>query len=326
MNHKIALVFPGQGSQKIGMLADLAGKFPQVQETFGEASDVLGYDLWALCQSGSDEEINLTERTQPLLLTASTAIWRIWQECGGVNPGVLAGHSLGEWSALVCAGVVSFTDAVELVRNRGRYMQEAVPAGVGAMAAVIGLADEDIEQCCSGAQSSEEVVSAVNYNAPGQVVIAGHTAAVERAIERCKTAGAKRALPLPVSAPFHTELMRPAAERLAREVENTVFSVPQIPVIHNVHGRTEADPGAIKALMVEQIYSPVRWVDCVKALVSQGVEVTVECGAGKVLSGLNRRIHKALAVHASDDVASLQKALLDTGAVLSAADKKNKPK
>lgn len=310
VNDKIALLFPGQGSQKIGMQAELAEHFPHIQQTFSEASEVLGYDLWALCQTGSDADITLTERTQPLLLTASTAIWRIWQDRGGAVPGVVAGHSLGEWSALVCAGVVKFTDAVDVVRCRGQYMQEAVPVGVGAMAAIIGLADGEIERCCNEA-AGDEVVAAVNYNAPGQVVIAGQVAAVERAIELCKAAGAKRALPLPVSAPFHTELMRPAAERLALKIENIEFSAPNIPVIHNVHGQAETDPAAIKTLMIEQIYSPVRWVDCVKALVASGVETTIECGTGKVLSGLSKRIHKPLTVLCTDDVTSLEGALVE---------------
>lgn len=294
------------------MLSELAGQFSQVQQTFAEASEVLGYDLWALCQNGPEAEINLTEHTQPLLLTASTAIWRIWLGCGGANPAVMAGHSLGEWSALVCSGVVDFTSAVELVRNRGRYMQEAVPAGTGAMAAVIGLVDAELKQCCSQAQEGGEVVVPVNYNAPGQVVIAGHAAAVERALDLCKRAGAKRALPLPVSAPFHTELMRPAAERLAVDIAKTHFSAPKIPVIHNVCAQAERDPEVIKNLMVEQIYSPVPWVDCVAALVDRGVEIAVECGAGKVLSGLNRRIQKALQVQSTDDSESLKKALATT--------------
>lgn len=311
MNDKLALLFPGQGSQKIGMQADLAEKFPQIGQTFGAASEVLGYDLWALCQSGADADINLTERTQPLLLTASTAMWRIWRDSGGPVPGVVAGHSLGEWSALVCAGVVAFEDAVDLVRCRGQYMQAAVPVGVGAMAAIIGLADAEIERCCAEAASADagSVVAAVNYNAPGQVVIAGQAAAVTRAIELCKAAGAKRALPLPVSAPFHTELMRPAAEQLSAKIESAVFSAPQIPVIHNVHGQAEADPAAIKALMIEQVYSPVRWVDCIEAVAARGVEITVECGTGKVLSGLNKRINKSLIALSTNDVASLESAL-----------------
>lgn len=285
----LAFIFPGQGSQKIGMLADLAAEYPVVLSTFAEASDVLGYDLWALVQSGAQEEINLTERTQPLLLAASVAVWRAWNERGGAQPALMAGHSLGEWSALVCAGVVEFKAAVKIVQLRGKYMQEAVPAGQGAMAAIIGLADDLILKACEEAAQGE-VVSAVNFNSPGQVVIAGTAAAVERASALCKEAGAKRALPLPVSAPFHTELMRPAAERLADLVSATAFAVPLIPVVHNVTATTETNPEKIKALMIEQIYSPVRWVECVQALAAAGINTTVEAGPGKVLSGLNKRI------------------------------------
>ncbi|MCQ3830379.1 ACP S-malonyltransferase [Microbulbifer elongatus] len=292
-NPALAFVFPGQGSQQIGMLADAAQAFPEVVATFSEASSVLGYDLWDLCQNGTQEEINQTERTQPLLLTSSVALYRAWQAQGGAVPATMAGHSLGEWSALVCSGVLAFEDAVRLVRERGRLMQEAVPAGEGAMAAVIGLDDQAVEAAC--AESAQgAVVSAVNYNSPGQVVIAGSAAAVERAIEACKSAGAKRALPLPVSAPFHTELMRPAAEKLAPQIEATAFHAPETPVIHNVHAKTESDPAAIKALMVEQIYSPVRWTECVQAMASSGTQQLVECGPGKVLAGLAKRIDRSL--------------------------------
>lgn len=289
----LAFVFPGQGSQKIGMLADLAAEFPVVQETFAEASDVLGYDLWALVQAGTQEEINLTERTQPLLLTASVAVYRVWQQKQGAQPALMAGHSLGEWSALVCAGVVAFQDAVKLVQQRGKFMQEAVPAGQGAMAAIIGLDDALIIEACKKAEQGE-VVSAVNFNSPGQVVIAGAAAAVERASALCKEAGAKRALPLPVSAPFHTELMRPAAECLAEQIAATSFAVPNIPVVHNVTADIEMNPEKIKALMIEQIFSPVRWVECVNTLATKGVSLTLECGPGKVLSGLNKRINAEL--------------------------------
>lgn len=304
----LAMVFPGQGSQKIGLLAELAESFDTVQSTFAEASDVLGYDLWDLGQNGSQEDINLTERTQPLLLTASVAVWRVWCAQNGAAPAYLAGHSLGEWSALVCAGVVDFAAAVKLVQQRGKFMQEAVPAGQGAMAAIIGLADEAIVQACTDAAQAE-VVAPVNYNSPGQVVIAGHSAAVERAMTACKEAGAKRALPLPVSAPFHTSLMRPAAERLEAQIQATVFQAPEIPVVHNVTARAESDPEVIKALMVEQIYSPVRWVECIQTLRAQGVETTLECGPGKVLSGLNKRIDKSLATLAMETPDELATAL-----------------
>jgi len=289
----LAFVFPGQGSQKIGMLAELAAQYPVVAKTFAEASEVLGYDLWSLVQTGTQDEINLTERTQPLLLTASVAVWRVWQEKNGAQPALVAGHSLGEWSALVCAGVVAFADAVKLVQQRGKFMQEAVPAGQGAMAAIIGLDDALIIEACKKAEQGE-VVSAVNFNSPGQVVIAGSAAAVERASALCKEAGAKRALPLPVSAPFHTSLMQPAADRLAEQINATQFNAPLIPIVHNVTAQTEADPRKIKSLMIEQIYSAVRWVECVNAMAALGITTTVECGPGKVLSGLNKRINGEL--------------------------------
>jgi [acyl-carrier-protein] S-malonyltransferase len=310
-NAKLAFVFPGQGSQQIGMLAQAAAEYPEIHATFAEASDVLGYDLWDLCQSGSQQDINLTERTQPLLLTASVALYRVWRARGGVSPVLMAGHSLGEWSALVCSGSLAFTDAVRLVQERGRFMQQAVPAGEGAMAAVIGLDDSAVEAACAEA-SQGEVVAAVNYNSPGQVVIAGGSAAVQRAIEACKDAGAKRALPLPVSAPFHTELMRPAAELLAPQIESTQFHTAEIAVIHNVHAKPESDPAAIKALMVEQIYSPVRWTACVQAMASAGIEELVECGPGKVLTGLAKRIDRNLSCHNIDTPEELSVALLAT--------------
>lgn len=300
----LAFVFPGQGSQKIGMLADLAGQYPLVTETFSEASSVLGYDLWDLVQNGNQDDINQTERTQPLLLTASVAIWRVWQQREGAAPALMAGHSLGEWSALVCAGVVAFADAVKLVQQRGKFMQEAVPAGQGAMAAIIGLDDALIIDACKKAEQGD-VVAAVNFNSPGQVVIAGAAAAVERASTLCKEAGAKRALPLPVSAPFHTSLMRPAAEKLAEQIYSTPFFTPVIPVVHNVTAEPESDPEKIKALMIEQIFSAVRWVDCVNTLSARGITTTIECGPGKVLSGLNKRINKdlnTLSIETSDEL------------------------
>jgi [acyl-carrier-protein] S-malonyltransferase len=275
------------------MLADLAANYPIVTQTFAEASQVLGYDLWDLVQNGAQEDINLTERTQPLLLTASVAVWRVWQKQNGAQPALVSGHSLGEWSALVCAGVVAFADAVKLVQQRGKFMQEAVPAGQGAMFAIIGLDDALIIEACKKAEQGE-VVSAVNFNSPGQVVIAGSAAAAERAAALCKEAGAKRALPLPVSAPFHTSLMRPAADRLAEQIAATEFKAPQIPVVHNVTAQTESNPEKIKALMIEQIYSAVRWVECVNTMGNAGITITIECGPGKVLSGLNKRINSEL--------------------------------
>ncbi|WP_105104194.1 ACP S-malonyltransferase [Microbulbifer pacificus] len=310
-NPVLAFVFPGQGSQQIGMLAEAAAAFPEINATFSEASSVLGYDLWDLVQNGVQEDINLTERTQPLLLTASVALYRAWLSQGGVKPALMAGHSLGEWSALVCSGVLAFEDAVRLVRERGRLMQEAVPAGEGAMAAVIGLEDPAVEAACAEAAQGA-VVAAVNYNSPGQVVIAGSSAAVERAIEACKAAGAKRAMPLPVSAPFHTELMRPAAEKLAPQIEATAFLAPQVPVIHNVHAKPESDPAAIKSLMIEQIYSPVRWTSCVQAMAAAGIAQLVECGPGKVLAGLAKRIDRNLVAHNIETPAQLSEAVKST--------------
>lgn len=307
-NAKLAFLFPGQGSQKIGMLSQLAAQRPAILETFAQASATLGYDLWDLIQNGDQDTINLTERTQPALLTASVAVWRLWLQAGGSRPAIFAGHSLGEWSALVCAGVVDFTDAVSLVRLRGKYMQEAVPAGTGAMAAIMGLDDKTIRHCCS-LVAQGEIVAPVNYNAPGQVVIAGTSGAVERAIVACKEAGAKRALALPVSAPFHTTLMEPAARRLAEHIATTEFRAPQIPVIHNVHARPEADPQVIKQLMIEQIHQPVLWVDSVNQLVAAGIEFAVECGAGKVLGGLNKRISARISTLATEDSDSFDHAL-----------------
>ena len=310
----LAFVFPGQGSQKVGMLAAVAEAEGLVRDTFAEASDVLGYDLWALVQNGPQEELNLTERTQPMLLTASVALWRLWKARGGAQPALMAGHSLGEFSALVCAGVLPFQETVNLVRLRGAYMQSAVPVGVGAMAAIIGLDDEPIKQACAEAAQGQ-CVAPVNYNSPGQVVIAGHAEAVERAIAGCKAAGAKRGLPLPVSAPFHTELMRPAGERLASHIDALTFNVPQVPVVHNVHAQTELDPGKIKALLIEQIHSPVLWTDCVQTMVKAGVTTTVECGPGKVLSGLNKRIEKSLQTLALEELPDIEQALAAVAAL-----------
>ena len=305
---QLAFVFPGQGSQKIGMLAEAAAQFEQVQTTFAEASEALGYDIWQLIQHGEQAEINLTEKTQPILLTASVALWRVWQAQSGAMPQLMAGHSLGEFSALVCAGSISFADAVKLVRARGQYMQTAVTVGVGAMAAIIGLDDEVIVDVCAAAAQGE-CVQAVNFNSPGQVVIAGHKAAVERAIEQLKAAGAKRALPLPVSAPFHTDLMQPAGEQLAEALADITIKTPEIAVVHNVHAQTESDPERIRELLIQQIYSPVKWTQCVQTMVAAGVETTVECGPGKVLSGLNKRIHKPLSCHAIEQSADLLAAI-----------------
>ena len=295
----LAFVFPGQGSQKQGMLAELAAQYPIVQETFAAASAVLGYDLWELSQNGPQEALNMTERTQPLLLAASVAIWRVWQQQKTERPALMAGHSLGEWSALVCAEVVAFSDAIRLVQLRGKYMQEAVPAGVGAMAAIIGLDDQSIVDACKTAEEGEEV-SAVNFNSPGQVVIAGHVSAVDRAIALCKEKGAKKAMTLAVSAPFHSALLKPAADRLAEDIAGVTFASPIIPIVHNVNAQIETDPEQIKQRMIEQIYHPVLWVDCINVLVEKGVTNVVECGPGKVLSGLIKRIDRSVTSMTSD--------------------------
>lgn len=308
MNNKLALVFPGQGSQSVGMLAELHAEFATVRDTFTEASAALGYDLWALVANGPDTELNETHRTQPALLTASVAVYRVWLEQGGATPAYLAGHSLGEYSALVCAGVLSLSDAVKLVEKRGQYMQLAVPAGTGAMSAIIGLDDALIAKACAEAAQSE-VVSPVNFNSPGQVVIAGNKAAVERANELCKAAGAKRALPLPVSVPSHCALMKPAADKLATDLNSISFHTAVIPVVNNVDVVAAADAAAIKDALVRQLYSPVRWTESIEFLAAQGVDSVIELGAGKVLSGLIKRINKELNTASVTDVASLKDAL-----------------
>ncbi|PRD39452.1 UNVERIFIED_CONTAM: fabD [Trichonephila clavipes] len=308
MTKKLAIVFPGQGSQSVGMLADLYQTYPLVQDTFNEASAALGYDLWALIANGPEEQLNETQRTQPALLTASVAVWRLWQQQGGATPAYFAGHSLGEYSALVCAGVLSLADAVKLVEKRGQYMQQAVPAGTGAMAAIIGLDDAAIAKACADAAQGE-VVAPVNYNSPGQVVIAGHKAAVERAGEACKAAGAKRALPLPVSVPSHCALMRPAAEQLAADLAALHFNTPVIPVVNNVDVEQADSAEAIKEALIRQLYSPVRWTETIEYFAAQGVTEVLELGAGKVLSGLIKRINKELNTSSITDSAALSAAL-----------------
>ena len=304
---KFAIVFPGQGSQSVGMLAELAEQFPIVQETFAEASEALGYDLWALVQNGPAESLNETYRTQPALLTSSVAIWRVWQQQGCAQPEVLAGHSLGEYSALVCAGVISFKDAVKLVELRGQLMQKAVPAGVGAMSAIIGLDNESIAKACVEAAEGQ-VVSPVNFNSPGQVVIAGNKEAVERANILCKAAGAKRALPLPVSVPSHCQLMKPAADELAIALESITFNTPILPVINNADVETEVDPEAIKFALVKQLYNPVRWTETVERMAEEGISLLIEMGPGKVLTGLTKRIDKSLDSIVVNDSATLNAA------------------
>lgn len=306
---KFAFVFPGQGSQKVGMLADLASEFEQIESTFQQASGVLGYDLWALAQNGPQDQLNLTEITQPLLLTSSVAIWRVWGELGGAQPDFMAGHSLGEYSALVCAQVIDFEKAVFLVQQRGKFMQQSVPVGEGAMSAVLGLDDSVVIDVCNEMTSAQNVVEAVNFNSPGQVVIAGHADAVNRAGERLKNEGARRVAPLPVSAPFHTSLMAPAGDALAEIMSDMQFRSPAIPVIHNVNARSESDGDAIRGLMIEQTSSAVRWTDSIQYMVDQNVELTVECGPGKVLSGMSRKIHKSLQVASLEQPDELRAAM-----------------
>ncbi|KMW72061.1 malonyl CoA-ACP transacylase [Photorhabdus luminescens subsp. luminescens] len=305
---EFAMVFPGQGSQDLGMLADLATAFPAVEQTFAEASDVLGYDLWALVQQGPEEELNKTWQTQPALLAASVAIWRVWQEKGGKAPSLMAGHSLGEYSALVCAGVIDFKQAIRLVELRGKLMQEAVPEGIGAMYVIIGLDNESIDRACKEAAQGQ-IVSPVNFNSHGQVVIAGEKEAVERAGDACKAAGAKRALPLAVSVPSHCALMKPAADKLAVVLEGIEFSHPQFPVINNVDVKIEQSAEAIRDALVRQLYNPVRWTDTVEFIAGQGIGQLLEIGPGKVLTGLNKRIVNTLSAAAVNDTTSLITAL-----------------
>ncbi|MHC9057879.1 ACP S-malonyltransferase [Pantoea sp. y20] len=305
---QFAYVFPGQGSQTVGMLAELAAENPQVEATFREASDALGYDLWQLVQQGPAEELNKTWQTQPALLAASVAIYRVLQSKNAVQPSMMAGHSLGEYSALVCAGVLNFADAIKLVELRGKLMQEAVPEGTGAMQAIIGLDDASIRKACEESAQGQ-VVSPVNFNSPGQVVIAGNKEAVERAGAACKAAGAKRALPLPVSVPSHCALMKPAADKLAVALEAITFSAPSVPVVNNVDVKCETEGAAIRSALVRQLYSPVRWTESVEFIAAQGVEQLLEVGPSKVLTGLTKRIVDSLSAAAVNDSASLSAAL-----------------
>lgn len=301
-----AFVFPGQGSQSVGMLAELAENHSVVTDTFREASDALGYDLWQLVSQGPAEDLNQTDRTQPAMLTAGIAVWRVWQSVSSIKPDYFAGHSLGEYTALVAADAIDFSDAVKLVEKRGQFMQQAVPAGEGAMAAILGLDDDIVRDLCSQA-AAEGVVEAVNYNSPGQVVIAGSTPAVQQAIELAKEKGAKRALQLPVSVPSHCELMKPAAEQLAAALDNIEVRMPGTPVIHNASVAAAGDTAELKQLLAQQLYNPVRWVETVQWFAAQGVENVVEAGPGKVLAGLNKRIDKTLTALPLFDLATLDK-------------------
>jgi [acyl-carrier-protein] S-malonyltransferase len=302
----VAFVFPGQGSQQVGMMEGFADH-PAVRSTFAEASEVLGDDLWRLVQQGPADALNLTRNTQPVMLTAGVAVWRAWQAQGGAAPAFVAGHSLGEYTALVVAGALQFADAVPLVRFRAEAMQEAVAAGVGAMAAIMGADDAAVIDACRDAAQGE-VVEPVNFNAPGQLVIAGNRAAVERAMAGAKARGAKRALMLPVSAPFHSSLLKPAAERLALRLAHVDIKVPAIPIIHNVDVATHDTPDAIRAALAAQAASPVRWTETIRALAAKGVTQIVECGPGKVLAGLTRRIDDSLMAIALTDGAAIDDA------------------
>lgn len=301
----IAFVFPGQGSQYAGMGKELADNFPAAKDVFTEANDALGFDLAGLCFNGPEEELKLTTNTQPAILTTSIAALRVLQQETGLVPGFAAGHSLGEYSALVCAGALQFADAVRTVRQRGAFMQEAVPVGVGAMAAILGLEGADLEAVCAEAAQGE-VLSPANFNSPGQVVIAGHAGAVERAMELARERGAKRALPLPVSAPFHCALMQPAGERLKGVLAGVEVSPMEVPVVTNVEARPNAEASRVRELLVTQVSAPVRWDESVRAMSDLGVDRFVEIGPGKVLAGLVKRIVKGVAAQNIEDCASLK--------------------
>lgn len=301
----LAFVFPGQGSQTVGMLKDLAENFSEVNSTFQEASDALGYDLWSLIQEGPADKLNSTDVTQPAMLASGVATWRVWQAKGGAIPQIMAGHSLGEYTALVCAGSLDFIDAVKLVSQRGKFMMKAVPAGTGAMAAILGMDDAAVRQVCLDAADGD-VLEAVNYNSPGQVVVAGHKSAIERVTVLAKEKGAKRALVLPVSVPSHCALMQPAAEQLAEVLAGITIAAPSIPVLNNVDVVAAETEASIKDALKRQLFSPVRWVETIEKMSADGVDKVIECGPGKVLVGLNKRINKLMASAALIDAASIE--------------------
>lgn len=304
----IAMVFPGQGSQSQGMQADLAEHYAEIEEVYDEAADILGYDLWQLVQEGPEARLGETIVTQPAMLTAGYAAWRAWRAAGGDTPAQLAGHSLGEYTALICAGSVSFADALTVVRRRAELMRDAVPAGAGGMAAIIGLDDDAVIQVCREAAQGD-VADAVNFNAPGQVVIAGHAAAIERAIELAKAKGARLAVPLPVSVPSHSSLMQGAGEALQEALAAAAFSAPKTTVIAAANARPYADGDDIRQRLARQVYAPVRWVDTISAMQADGATSVIECGPGRVLTGLMRRIDKDVTCRSIDSVDSLEKAL-----------------
>ena len=305
---KLAFVFPGQGSQSVGMLAQLAKTHPEVEATYEEASDAIDYDLWNLVQNGPDSELMLTERTQPAMLAAGVAVWRVWCRLGGRRPKVMAGHSLGEYTALVCAESIAFHEAVRLVADRGRFMQDAVPRGRGAIAAIIGLNDQQVASICESA-ADVGIVSAVNFNAPTQVVIAGHTEAVDRAVALGKESGAKRAVILPMSVPAHSPLMESVADRFRERLAEVAISPPATPVIHNVDLSRRTEPDEVREVLARQLYSPVRWADTIRQIAKDGISTVIECGPGKVLSALTRRIERQLSMLPVCDVETLSKAL-----------------
>ncbi len=306
----LAFVFPGQGSQSVGMLAELGAEFPEVRQAFDEASDGAGLDLWSLAQNGPEAELGRTENTQPALLAASVAVWKVWRAKGGPIPAQMAGHSLGEYSALVCAGALPLRDAAALVAERGRLMQAAMPAGVGSMAAVLGADDEMIQQVCKEV-SDEEIVTPANFNSPGQLVIAGHAAAIDRAIQRLGELGVRKVIKLAVSVPSHTPLMRDAAQQLAARMAELPWQVPEIPVLQNADAKAHAGIEFIRAALERQLYMPVLWTDTVQSLVRNGTAKIFECGPGKVLTGLCRRIDKSLDARALGTPAELAQAMAD---------------
>ncbi|KTD22306.1 malonyl CoA-ACP transacylase [Legionella lansingensis] len=304
-----AFVFPGQGSQFVGMLAELASQYSLIRDTFSQASERVGYDIWQLTQEGSEERLNQTEHTQVAMLTADVAVFRLLQKLGALQPQIMAGHSLGEYAALVCSSAIDLPDAAQLVAKRGELMQKFVPRGRGAMAAIVGLTDEQVERLCEGASNSEYQVTPANYNAIGQVVIAGHAIAVEEAIKLAEDAGARMAKIIPVSVPCHCPLLRDAANAFAEELANANFRTPEVAVISNVDLSTYQSPSDIRTLLKEQLYRPVQWVETIQLMRQRGVERVIECGPGKVLSGLVKRIDKTLVTLSVNDVASLEQAL-----------------
>ena len=304
----LAFLFPGQGSQAVGMLSALVGTYPEILDAYADASEVLGYDLWEITSHGPEEKLSDTRITQPAVLTASVALWRLWVKRTGISPGSMAGHSLGEYSALVCAGAITFSDAVKLVEERGRLMQSAMPAGLGSMAAVLGLDDEEVIRICAES-AGEQTVSAANFNSPGQIVISGHKEAVERAVEYARAAGAKRCVILPVSVPSHCALMQGIAPRFREALDQINLTPPQIPVIHNVDVLSHDSPETIKEVLVAQLYQAVRWTEIIQLMKNQGIIITIECGPGKVLSGLVKKIDRQLNVLAISEPETFSRAM-----------------